>query len=199
MNEQQIFSERWNALCEEFGIDKHREAESCLQDLIHCYSEDHRRYHNIQHVVNCLNEFKDVKKHLIFPGEAEVALFYHDIVYVPGAADCEERSAVEAYHSTRKLGLSTDFCMRTYRYVLSTDHRGDFKGRDELHIRDIDKSILGKPWAEYKRYSENVVDEYIRATGAIKVGVLLKRLRFVERFLEKAGPGRRFWLHTPCR
>src|SRR5688500_725542 len=70
-----------------------RPSEAVVDELLIRYAEPHRHYHTLEHVVACLkwlDRFREVAEH---PEEVELALWYHDAIYVPGAGDNESRSA----------------------------------------------------------------------------------------------------------
>src|SRR5689334_9923752 len=62
-------------------------------DLCARLEEPGRKFHNIGHIDDCLERFDDVRRHLEDPDAVELALWFHDAVYVPGDATNERRSA----------------------------------------------------------------------------------------------------------
>src|SRR3989338_2814885 len=63
-----------------------------FDDLIKRYSEPARFYHTIFHIKDCMKEFDSVREMSAKPDYLELALWYHDIIYVPARVDNEEKS-----------------------------------------------------------------------------------------------------------
>ena len=62
-------------------------------DLVRRYNEPDRRYHGWAHLTHCLREFDRAAVQMEIPDAVELALWFHDAVYVPCARDNEQRSA----------------------------------------------------------------------------------------------------------
>src|SRR3989442_12745478 len=96
--------ERWHAFWKRLNA----EGDSNLpyEDLVSRYAEAHRAYHTLAHIEHCLEEFEPARGLARDPSAIEMALWYHDAVYDPRAADNEEKSAALALEWARKAGLS---------------------------------------------------------------------------------------------
>ena len=68
-------------------------AGSVYAELAQCYGEPVRHYHTLRHVRRCLRDFDCVRDAIPHPDVVELALWCHDVIYVPGARDNEQRSA----------------------------------------------------------------------------------------------------------
>src|SRR5277367_1429353 len=82
--------ERWQAVCKGCGF------AGRLQDyrrVIRGWSSWGRRYHTLGHLEACLKEFDAVRGLATHPGEVELALWFHDVVYSTRRSDNESRSA----------------------------------------------------------------------------------------------------------
>lgn len=131
-----------------------------LGGLLERWSEPHRAYHALSHLdaalVN-LDEFELASTELDI---IEWALWFHDAIYDPTAADNEERSAVLAHEQIdHHLPVSTvDEVARLVR--LTAGHVVDPGDRIGGIMIDIDLSILGAPSDVYAAYAIGVRHEY---------------------------------------
>ncbi len=148
----------WKHMCETIGATAN--LNRILNSLIIDYSLNSLPYHNIDHVVACLKEFKPVKSLLKDPGSVEFAIWFHDIVYNPASIDNEERSADIAQSAAIDMGLDTEFANKVHALVLSTKPDADAAGEDSKYLIDIDISIFGKDSAVFDEYDRNIKKEY---------------------------------------
>jgi predicted metal-dependent HD superfamily phosphohydrolase len=129
------------------------------------YKEPGRYYHTIKHVADCLSKLDtlDDMDGLIDRRVAEVALIWHDAVYVPGSNENEVISArlLDAVSETfeeRRLGANA------HAAILATQHREGYAGvygnRTVDAVVDIDLSILGEPSEIYDHYVSDIRREY---------------------------------------
>ncbi|MBW2993111.1 N-methyl-D-aspartate receptor NMDAR2C subunit [Candidatus Woesearchaeota archaeon] len=159
-----------------------REAQKAFDLLRGMYNESHRFYHNLNHIMNCLDEFDRAQSLAEHPHELEFAIGYHDAVYDTKANNNEERSARLAYNLCKKAGLSNDFAEKARDLVLVTRHAEVHEGVDEKLMLDIDLSILGKPAEEFGRYEEAIRKEY---SWVPEEGFRKGRREILQRFLDK--------------
>jgi predicted metal-dependent HD superfamily phosphohydrolase len=145
------------------------------------YAEEHRAYHDAEHVAECLAWLDRVSDLAERPAELEVALFFHDAIYQPLGSDNEARSAEELRQLARKAGMPTESVERIARLIESTATH-DARSGDAALLSDIDLAILGASPARYMRYEREVrreyaaIDETIYRTG---------RTRVIRGFLER--------------
>lgn len=120
-----------------------------------------RSYHNVTHLHECLSAadaILDASPRLgdILPIEVELAAWFHDAIYNGVAGRDEEDSAELA-----RTEISGDLGSEVARLVLLTkDHRvpeGDAEGAT---LVDADLSILAAREGRYRRYTQQVRDEY---------------------------------------
>src|SRR5690606_31119292 len=57
------------------------------------YAETHRHYHTTQHLMECLATFAELAGLADSPHAVELAIWFHDAIYLPMRSDNEERSA----------------------------------------------------------------------------------------------------------
>ena len=57
------------------------------------YAEPHRHYHDARHLDHCLRQFDLIAEQIGRPDQVEAAIWFHDVIVVPGRRDNEQRSA----------------------------------------------------------------------------------------------------------
>lgn len=129
-------------------------------ELIRTYREPHRRYHGLDHLRDCLAELDAAPA----PGAdrelAEAALWFHDAVYVPGAADNEARSAELAAGALRRAGVAPARANEVARLVRLTDHASPAADPVAALVCDVDLSILGREPPDFAEYERRIREEY---------------------------------------
>jgi len=128
--------------------------------LFALYSLEHRRYHNMMHVEECLEELDWSLYQCTDPIACEMAVWYHDVVYEPTSDQNERLSANKALFDCLRLGVTDEvFKDAVVRLILGTKHSSEAKG-DAATVADIDLSILGKPWERFSEYERQIREEY---------------------------------------
>ena len=145
------------------------------------HAEEHRAYHDAEHVAECLAWFDRVGDVAERPAELEVALFFHDAIYEPLASDNEARSAEELRRLAREAEVPTEVVDRIARLIQSTATH-DARLGDAALLSDIDLTILGASPARYARYEREVRREY---TAIDEASYRLGRARVLRGFLER--------------
>ena len=64
-----------------------------LDSVLQSWQEPHRHYHGLDHLRDCLARLDESPATGMERDLAEAALWYHDVIYRPGAPDNEARSA----------------------------------------------------------------------------------------------------------
>ncbi len=139
--------------------------------LLGCWSQEHRRYHTVEH----LTEVLDVLDELAGAGhlDARQALlaravgWYHDVHYDPAArpGSNEQRSAMMARDHLHRLGAEDWAVDAVEAGVLMTeDHDPEAARRAEPEVldavHDADLWILSAPQERYSAYRRQVREEY---------------------------------------
>jgi predicted metal-dependent HD superfamily phosphohydrolase len=122
------------------------------------YSEPWRRYHTLSHLRHCLGEFDEVAHLVDSPEQVEVALWFHDAIYVLDGRDNEARS-VELFNRLMGPAVSTRFAERVAQLIMATCHCEPPATGDERYMVDIDLASFGLPWNAFVRDSEKVRTE----------------------------------------
>jgi predicted metal-dependent HD superfamily phosphohydrolase len=118
------------------GID----AQAVYDDLVRHYSEPTRHYHTLRHVNRCLHDFDWARPAITDPDAVELALWCHDVVYVPGAPDNEQRSAEWFQRSAKGRIAGSD---RVASMILATTHDVALTDPNACFTVDIDLADLG--------------------------------------------------------
>lgn len=117
-------------------------AEAAYADLVQRYGEPARRYHTLRHVRRCLRDFDLAHSVIPNPDIVELVLWCHDVIYVPGARDNEQRSA-DWFRDW--AGNRVAMCERICDMILVTQHKHVPDGLDDRFACDIDLAVLGAP------------------------------------------------------
>lgn len=140
-------------------------AGAAMNDVIRRYTESHRRYHGVDHLVQVVrraNELLQAESDHPQGVDADtvvLAAWFHDVVYDPRADDNERRSADLAGTVLRALGLQAHMIVAVERLVMATrEHRAS--RLDEAILLDADLAVLGAVPDVYATYVGLVRDEY---------------------------------------
>jgi predicted metal-dependent HD superfamily phosphohydrolase len=164
-----LMRSRWLKFLESIsgsGIVVRGNPEQVLQELDRCYSEEHRHYHNWVHISACLDELEAARSLAIHPTALEMAVWFHDAVYVPLAPNNEELSARMAQSAAESMNLPSETIREVETLILATRYLTDHDTPHELCpqdsalIRDFDLSILGKTRDKFDSYEEAIGLEY---------------------------------------
>lgn len=134
--------------------------EGLYDQLITCWNEEHRRYHTLQHLGECLAHFATVRDQAQRPAEIELALWFHDAFYEPRRDDNELLSAQWARSSVLQAGLPVDVADRVHALVMATCHDATPEDADAQLLVDVDLSILGAEPARFDEFDEQIRAEY---------------------------------------
>jgi predicted metal-dependent HD superfamily phosphohydrolase len=141
----------------------HQEERWSWRLLESLYTEPYRAYHNLDHVEACLRlQYRVQRASVALPYHiVTLALFFHDVVYVPGDKRNEALSAGLLRAVGPTLRLSETEVERAALAVLATQHH-ETVADDEVAqvVVDIDLAILGADPAEYDAYVQKIRQEY---------------------------------------
>jgi predicted metal-dependent HD superfamily phosphohydrolase len=161
--------------------------DTIVSDLFSMYNG--RAYHNINHVISCLDELDQLEKAIEYfeiPVDFHVvklALWYHDV-------QPDEESSIgyfyEDFEDNVASCVSSDTCfLETVNLEsLIRATKTDFQPTNILHkyMKDIDSSILGKSFDVFRDYEDNIRKEHLNYDEATFCSGRLKILRpFVDR------------------
>ncbi len=148
---------------------------SVWQSLVKFYGERHRAYHTLEHIEDCLNALDQAKDELQNVDHVELAIWFHDIIFEPGQANNEEKSA-EFFQSVAVGKLSAQTIFSVCELILATMHHHHKvkppASVDSQFMVDIDLSSFGLEEAAFAENTEKLRqeqpeqtdEEFIRAT-----------------------------------
>jgi predicted metal-dependent HD superfamily phosphohydrolase len=148
----------WNELWKRIGASG--SPRPVMQQLVAAYAEPHRAYHTLAHIFACLAEFEPARHLARYPDEVELALWFHDVVYDPHAADNEARSADRAVNTLGEAGVAAAPLAHVHDLILATRHDGQPVDPDAWLAIDVDLAIFGRPEPEFDRYETQIRQEY---------------------------------------
>jgi predicted metal-dependent HD superfamily phosphohydrolase len=173
-------------LCRHFGI---QNPAILFAQIVDAYSQSHRAYHNCQHIIYCLQILDRVRDLGDYIEEVEMALWFHDAIYEPQAADNEELSAAWAKSIFEDSDTPLAIADRVAELILATKHQVKPSTPDAHILVDIDLAILGAKPEIFDTYDRQIRQEYIWVEEeSYRAG----RMQVLRGFLE-----RDFIFHTP--
>lgn len=143
--EEDILAERFCNLWKDCGGKDPEEVWRTLRDH---YQESHRHYHTLGHLSQCLRELDGARDHVKEAKATELAIWFHDIIYVYGARDNEARSAA-FFHESVGDSMPPEFVDRVCEFIMATRHTGSAQDEAVALLVDIDLSGFGLPWEGY--------------------------------------------------
>jgi predicted metal-dependent HD superfamily phosphohydrolase len=133
---------------------------SIFTHLAAAYAEPGRAYHNAEHIRDCLIQLDMAREIAHRPDEVEAAIWFHDAVYLPGAADNEDRSARLAQTALLACAVPLEVSRRVADLVLATRHLTIPREHDGQLLCDIDLSILGREPEIFDEFERRIRQEY---------------------------------------
>jgi predicted metal-dependent HD superfamily phosphohydrolase len=150
--------ERWASLWT--GLGGAAGAKRVFDSLIERYAEEHRAYHTLDHVHDCLAQF-DLAHHLAdYSLEVEAALWFHDVIYDTRTHDNEAQSARWASDVLQDAGIAKGTVERVADLILATRHDTAPSDDNAAIVVDVDLSILGRSRDVFDQYERLIRQEY---------------------------------------
>jgi predicted metal-dependent HD superfamily phosphohydrolase len=123
-----------------------------------------RRYHNLEHLTDCLRELEGSEAPRHVSDLVELALWYHDVIYEPRGRNLEDHSIQRLAEDNVLLEIPSDCVAKAAECIRATDHQTISRPADaaaEL-TSDIDLSILGQDVLRFMEYEYAVEEEHPR-------------------------------------
>ena len=126
--------------------------------LDQAYGGRSRFYHARKHILHCLSRLDMARGLIARPQAVELAIWFHDMVYIAGAPDNELRSA-ETFRDLADGQLPQELTERVHELIMDTLHRRPPATEEGRYTVDIDLSSFGLPWSEFRSDSDAVREE----------------------------------------
>lgn len=153
------------------------------------YSENHRHYHTIKHVLDCLDKFDThFSDEATCPEEIRMAIWFHDLVYDTRiGADNEQRSADIAQLILQAGGANELSIRRICAMIESTTHDPQHVEVDKLSydnkiLLDVDLSIFAEDECKFNSYEKAIRKEFDWVSDTAFAGA---RVSILKSFMEK--------------
>jgi predicted metal-dependent HD superfamily phosphohydrolase len=150
--------------------------------VLAAWTEPDRRYHDLDHLRDCLAELDGAPADGADHDRVEAALWFHDAIYDPRAGDNEALSAEWARRALSELGVPPPVADDVARLVELTRHTDPAPDPSGRLLCDIDLAILGREPATFDTYDRQIREEYawvsepdFRAARAAVLAGLLAR------------------------
>lgn len=153
---------RWCSLFDRLGVGAGAAAPT-FAELVRAYSGSDRHYHTLDHIAALLDLLDQYSEGLADRSAVELAIFFHDAVYVPTRSDNEAESATLARERLTALGLPAGLIVRVANLILATRHeieRVEQQDADLELLLDLDLSVLAADRSIYAAYARSIRSEY---------------------------------------
>lgn len=123
------------------------------------YKENTRYYHNWQHIKAMLKGLDNYSEEINDRMSVELAIWFHDAIYVPLRKDNESRSAKFFYQHLSK-DLPQERVRKVMKYIEATKNHSKTNDKDLQVLLDLDLAILGQSKNVYQNYASQVREEF---------------------------------------
>jgi len=153
-------TERMESLLSRIFVMQPEDSKKIAEDLVEQYSSSSRRYHGLRHIAQCLKELDSMRDDSIDRDSIELAIWYHDVVYVPGSGENEKMSAQKMVKDLSQFESKLSI-EKVEQMICATNHDGsDTYDKETNILLDIDLSILGQRHQDYESYRYGVRQEF---------------------------------------
>ena len=129
------------------------------------YDEAHRHYHNGAHIIDCLSRFDLARAQPGHDDAAELAIWFHDVIYQCGAPDNEAKSA-EWFIECADGHLDAQLMQAVHECILATMHRDTPPNARAKLVVDVDLSGMGMSAESFQHDGENIRREFAHLNDA---------------------------------
>ncbi|HRQ38435.1 MAG TPA: hypothetical protein PLD25_11020 [Chloroflexota bacterium] len=158
---------RWRSLVGSLGVAAAAD-DSVFVDLVARYEANGeaeaasgRAYHNLTHIQQVLQSADMVAEQAVDWTAVQLAIWFHDVVYVPGAPDNEAQSAHFARRLLQSWQADESLIVPVEQLILATVLNSEASPHpDAPIIQDADIATLGWPPDDYRRYAQAIRREF---------------------------------------
>lgn len=174
-----MFQQHWRNFQQQYHLDP-AQAEQIYATLERAYTEPHRAYHSVQHIVECLDLLAQVRDQLEDAFAVQLAIWFHDAVYDAQAADNEQQSAVMMRQLCAGI-LPRAQCDKIAHWIEATQQHQPSRDQDLNFLLDIDLAILASTPTRFAEYEQQIRQEYAWVAHEV---YLLKRAEVLRHFYQ---------------
>lgn len=158
MSEAMTTAQKWHASLRRCGLDD--PSGVVLAELEALHAERHRKYHNLEHVLDCLGHLESLPVEGVDLAALELSIWFHDAIYSPLKGGNERASAELARERLAAMGADSALQQKVHRLIMVTTHDTRPRDLDESVMIDVDLAILGSGREVFERYEQNIRKEY---------------------------------------
>jgi len=149
----------WKDLTDSYQIDE-KISEEVFAEILQNYQENHRYYHNLEHISELLYWNQKFENQLNNSEIVQFSIWFHDVIYKSHRKDNEAQSAEFAKLQLQKMQISEKTIKIVYEYILATKSHQTQDDTDLQYFLDFDLAILGASPLRYEQYQKAVQKEY---------------------------------------
>lgn len=123
------------------------------------YKENTRHYHNWEHIKAMIKGLDNYPEEINDRLSIELAIWFHDAIYVPLRKDNESRSAKFFYEQLSSY-LPIERTRKVITYIEATKSHTKTTDNDLQVLLDLDLAILGQTKTLYQNYAKQVREEF---------------------------------------
>jgi predicted metal-dependent HD superfamily phosphohydrolase len=174
---------RWVMFAKSLGAET-KVAESTYDVLSAGYTQSSRHYHTLGHIQACLSIMDQHVPKDEWTNHVEMAVWWHDFVYVPGRPDNEWESTLAMHKHGRAMKLHELFIGQVAEMIPVTAHNVSLEGKPDRfkYLIDVDLSILGASEDIFDTYEDEIRKEYIFAPETV---YRQRRAQILQTFLDR--------------
>ena len=125
--------------------------------VVENYAEEHRYYHNLNHISFILNKLNDrgvLNDNILF-----LAAVFHDVIYNPKSNTNEEDSVLFFEKATHEAAISTDEKKQIAQLIIETKLHKASSEKSAL-FQQVDLAIFDQPFIDLLEYEQQIFKEF---------------------------------------
>lgn len=173
--------QEWIKICDKYSRDIPF-INYAFNQIIEKYTEEHRQYHNLNHIIHFFKHSQNIKNKLNDYDSFFFAIIFHDVIYSTSNSTNEIDSA--NYAEKILIPMVFPHIDQVKKLILLTEKHTihELENFDSQAFLDLDLSILGSSWQNYSEYAEGIQKEWKNVpTFMYKIG----RKKVLQKFLDQ--------------
>ena len=152
-----------------FGVAGLRPRADLIAALVEAWSEPHRHYHDVSHLLSGMDLLEGASERLEHPGWVAVAWVFHDAIYATRRRDNEVQSAAWAGRVMKRCGAPGEARDWVEQAILATRYQvhGQAVDGDTALFLDADLGVLASDAESYAAYEAAIRREYRWVPGPL--------------------------------